>query len=97
MLTRDKLITLHLYRSSFASCVGSASVESGVTPWSFLPSEGCERARFYRYHGSLTTPNCSEVVVWTVFADPLALSARQVRSHPIDQSIRRFRYIAFQT
>lgn len=57
---------------------GSASVEAGVTPWSFLPEEDCERARFYRYQGSLTTPNCSEVVVWTVFADPIAFSERQV-------------------
>ena len=33
---------------------------------------------FYRYYGSLTTPNYDEVVTWTVFETPLAVSERQV-------------------
>ncbi|KAJ8399969.1 hypothetical protein AAFF_G00406990 [Aldrovandia affinis] len=36
--------------------------------------EGVDRTKFYRYLGSLTTPNCQEVVVWTVFKDPIRVS-----------------------
>ncbi len=42
---------------------------------------------FYRYHGSLTTPDCKESVVWTIFNTPIAVSEYQVReiSKPIIQ------------
>ena len=33
---------------------------------------------YYRYHGSLTTPPCSEIVSWTVFHDLVDISAKQV-------------------
>ena len=36
-------------------------------------------SKFYRYYGSLTTPNCNEVVVWTVFMKPLHIGKQQVR------------------
>ncbi len=36
-------------------------------------------SKFYRYMGSLTTPGCQEIVVWTVFADPITASEDQVR------------------
>ncbi|XP_041749389.1 carbonic anhydrase 4a [Coregonus clupeaformis] len=34
---------------------------------------------YYRYKGSLTTPNCTESVVWTVFEKPIPLSRDQLR------------------
>ncbi|KAG8434420.1 hypothetical protein GDO86_012696 [Hymenochirus boettgeri] len=33
---------------------------------------------FYRYKGSLTTPPCTENVLWTVFDSPILLSQRQI-------------------
>ena len=31
---------------------------------------------FHRYLGSLTTPGCNEVVVWTVFKDAIKISQK---------------------
>ncbi|XP_009865862.1 PREDICTED: pentraxin-related protein PTX3-like [Apaloderma vittatum] len=35
-------------------------------------------SHFYRYQGSLTTPPCSESVIWTIFHSPIVLSHTQI-------------------
>lgn len=37
------------------------------------------KASFFRYEGSLTTPGCGEAVVWTVFENSIPISFDQVR------------------
>jgi carbonic anhydrase len=47
----------------------------GRTRGFFLPASRV----FFRYAGSLTTPPCSEGLVWTVFKEPIDASPAQIR------------------
>ncbi len=46
-----------------------------ITPADLLPAD----RGFFRYQGSLTTPPCSEGVLWTVFKSPIEASPAQIR------------------
>lgn len=55
--------------------VGSEVVGSeAFDPSAMLPAN----AASFRYQGSLTTPPCSQIVTWNVYADPVEVSAEQI-------------------
>ncbi|KAG8545979.1 hypothetical protein GDO81_019992 [Engystomops pustulosus] len=33
---------------------------------------------YYRYNGSLTTPTCDEIVLWTIFKNPITVPSKVV-------------------
>lgn len=55
---------------------GKSATINQFTVKSILPSNTKD---FARYSGSLTTPPCSEVVVWTVFKEPITVTSEQMR------------------
>lgn len=50
------------------------TVGSSISPAAMLPGE----RGYFRYQGSLTTPPCSEGVLWTVFQAPIEAGAGQI-------------------
>uniref|UniRef100_A0A8C3DXJ1 Carbonic anhydrase n=1 Tax=Corvus moneduloides TaxID=1196302 RepID=A0A8C3DXJ1_CORMO len=55
---------------------GQSTMLSSLDVQAMLPEN---LAHFYRYQGSLTTPPCSESVIWTIFHSPIVLSHAQIR------------------
>jgi carbonic anhydrase len=49
---------------------GETALNAAMDPASLLP----KARHFFRYEGSLTTPPCSEVVEWNVFAAPVPVA-----------------------
>jgi hypothetical protein len=51
---------------------------TGQNANALLPSPG--KRSFYRYNGSLTTPPCTENVLWTVMDEPIEFSKEQIEA-----------------
>ena len=63
---------------------GETKLKAAIDPTSLLP----KARHFFRYEGSLTTPPCSEVVEWNVFASPVTVAESGIErfksSFPMD-------------
>ena len=51
------------------------TLEKGIEIQDLLPDD---KLRYYRYNGSLTTPSCNEIVVWTIFKQHIEISQQQL-------------------
>ncbi|XP_041349284.1 putative carbonic anhydrase 3 [Gigantopelta aegis] len=59
----------------FSFSLDSSSSINGFVLGDVLPSNLTE---YYRYYGSLTTPDCNEAVVWTIFRETIKISSEQL-------------------
>ncbi|XP_056101993.1 carbonic anhydrase 4-like [Rhinichthys klamathensis goyatoka] len=64
------------YLTSYLKKIANAGdverISHNISMNDLLP--GVDRTKYYRYMGSMTTPNCTEGVVWTIFKDPIKVS-----------------------
>ncbi|KAM3601338.1 uncharacterized protein V6R79_010901 [Siganus canaliculatus] len=57
----------------------NTTLSTSISLAQLIPSES-NMTSYYRYSGSLTTPECTESVIWTLFENPIPLSIEQLRA-----------------
>uniref|UniRef100_A0AAY4A282 Carbonic anhydrase n=1 Tax=Denticeps clupeoides TaxID=299321 RepID=A0AAY4A282_9TELE len=68
----DSWKTLTSYLPKIIEKSNFADISPNITVYDLISAVNI--SRYYRYLGSLTTPNCNEAVVWTVFKEPIKVS-----------------------
>uniref|UniRef100_A0A8C4WGJ3 Carbonic anhydrase n=1 Tax=Gopherus evgoodei TaxID=1825980 RepID=A0A8C4WGJ3_9SAUR len=77
---QEGLAVLGFFIKVKVSCqVRSQKNMSSLPLESLIPAKE-NLTHYYRYSGSLTTPNCHQAVVWTIFQEPIILSDSQVEN-----------------
>ncbi len=64
-----------VFRAMPAAAGPERPLGASLVPAALLPGQ----RGYFRYHGSLTTPPCSEGVTWTMYRTPIEASAEQIR------------------
>lgn len=80
------LLVLVVAMFSLRLCILTPGQATKVKPFplmSLLPKHNM--SQYYRYYGSLTTPPCSQAVVWTLYEVPIYISWSQVSPLGSDQ------------
>lgn len=79
MIDADPAVTEVPELISIIESIGSDRSEDSkvfkTNPWQWLPGD---TKHYYRYEGSLTTPDYDEIVSWIVFSEPLRLPRKDI-------------------
>ncbi|XP_040566157.1 putative carbonic anhydrase 3 [Lepeophtheirus salmonis] len=60
------------------SSIKNASTETDIRGFPLYQLLPANEQSYYRYMGSLTTPLCNQIVIWTVYQVPVSISERQL-------------------